>query len=91
MAVPLFLVVLDEEIPENVLEKAKAICGEDNIYTMSGDTLLLRSPIESPVALRDRLDIGMEGHRGVVFKLNGSYGGFYSASLWDWLKEGRDE
>ena len=43
------------------------------------------------------IDIGIkgddriEGASGVVFKLNRSYSGFTSPSLWDWLTPGEEE
>ena len=58
-------------------------------FEMSATLFLVRS---DNVAEKIAMDVGMkgsdrvDGSSGVVFKLNKSYSGFASNSLWEWLE-----
>ena len=57
-------------------------------YRLSENLLLFLSHVDNPQYLRDPLGID-ESTAGVLLKLNGSYSGYFSKSLWDWLEEAR--
>ncbi len=63
-----------------------------DVYALSDHDMLVRSEIADPRALAALMGFkGDDKHAGVILKLNGSYSGYYSPSLWDWLDEARDD
>ncbi len=55
-------------------------------YKLNDNTFLIRSDKLSNEISKD-IGIGEEsGPTGAVFKLNGTYSGYASSSLWEWLK-----
>lgn len=62
-------------------------------YTLSNYGLVIRSHAAKPKVISDLIGfLGDQEHPriGVVFKLNGSYNGYYMSTLWDWLSENRE-
>ena len=59
---------------------------DENAFVITGDTLSSDVARAAGVG-RDSDD---EGIRGVVFKLNGSYSGFATPSLWEWLEKAEE-
>jgi hypothetical protein len=85
--VHLFAAFFQGGIPSDFVEKAGSLStGEP--YRLSDNILLFQSYVDNPQYLRDPLGIDAST-TGVLFKLNGSYSGYFSQSLWDWLKEAR--
>ena len=56
--------------------------------------LVLRSSVSDPKTLNNAIGLFVEDKpdqpRGVLFKLNGSYYGFYGRALWEWLREDQE-
>ncbi len=87
-----FLVYFGESLSDGKREKIETDPLVDSVYELSESNLLIRSNVADPRLLARVIGIHSEQEiAGVVLKLNGSYGGYFSKSLWDWLKEGRDE
>ena len=83
----LFAAFFRDSIPADFEEKIGDLStGEP--YRLSDTLLLFQSPVDNPQFLREALQIG-ESKAGVVLKLNGSYSGHFSRSLWEWLREAR--
>lgn len=70
---------------DQVVERIKA--HYSRFYRISDTCYLVRSDdVSSQVA--DKIGLGtppLEGALGAVFRLNGSYSGFASPSLWEWV------
>ena len=58
-------------------------------YKLSEATFLVSSDKISR-AIAENIGIGENSVSGVVFKLNNAYSGFFSRSLWEWLKQSED-
>ena len=89
----LFLVTFQEPISSGLIQRAKTAFSPEQVFTLSDRQLLVRSSIENTKDLSAFFDLTGEGDdpaSGVIFKLNGSYYGYYSSSLWDWLAKGRE-
>lgn len=88
---PIFIIVLDEDIPDDavgaVTEKIEA--HYPNHYDFSNRVYLVSGELTETIAE----NIGIKGAQqvdaatGAVFKLNGTYSGYTSPSLWEWLTE----
>ena len=87
----LYMVVFEEAMSTSseAFQKVTSISGNDP-FQLTDFSLLMQTPIDNPQAIRDLLGIG-EGLTGAVFKLNGSYSGFYDEKLWEWLREAREQ
>ncbi len=88
----LFVAVFNEPIQEDSLA---CITNAAKIHQLNDHTVLIESSVARAGALSELLGMtddaeGHEPQHGVVFKLNGSYGGYWSQSLWDWLEQVRD-
>ena len=87
-----FLVYFREPLSPDKREEIESERLIDGLYLLSDTTILIRSEVKDPRLLATML--GMKGEEpiaGVALKLNGSYGGYFSKTLWLWLREGRDE
>lgn len=81
----LYLAVLEEKIPHDVIEE---LSHKEEVHSLSEYALLIRSSIYNPSTLRSELGIGMPASKpriGIVFRLNGSYSGYHYEKLLDWL------
>lgn len=82
----LFLVVLNdpnEDVESRIEKLDNSHKYLDNVYLVVDDT--------TPMRLANKIGIKGENRvsdaTGVVFKLNGSYSGYTSRSLWDYLSQ----
>ena len=83
----LFAVFFQGGIPGGFEEKVGGFSSSEP-YRLSDDLLLFQSHEDNPERLR--VPLGIDGGTvGVLLKLNGSYSGYFTKSLWDWLKEAR--
>ena len=80
----LFIAVFENPIPKSDLEKAEQLF---EIYQLNPQVVVLyaRNPMPSTVS-SELFDFDSE-KPGVVFKLNGSWAGYYYKDLWEWMKE----
>ena len=90
----LFIVIFKDEIPSATLQLARSLYG-DGVFELTANELLIRAYIDDPTQLGKQFGIQVTPETsspslGVVFKLNGSYSGYYYANLWDWLTETRE-
>ena len=98
----LFIVVFrDVIISQELMEKIKSAEFVGDTYKLTGSTLLVRSYADNPRTLGESIGISDQGSPptisdqestptiGVVLRSNGSYFGYHSKELWDWLAEGR--
>ncbi len=89
----LFLISFQEPVSSAIKDRAKAAFSSSQVFILSDRLLLVRTSIENTKDLSAFFDLTGDGDdpiSGVVFKLNGSYYGYYSSSLWDWLAKGRE-
>ena len=89
----LLLVIGEQKTMSDIEREASTSPLVNDVYRVSTDTLLVRSPLE-PTTLGTLTGITGEdddSQVGVIFKLNGSYHGFYKRELWNWLTENRVE
>ncbi len=88
----LFLITFQEPIEPGVKKRVE-VAFSNEVFTLSDRLLLVRTSIENTKDLSSFFDLAGEGEdptTGVIFKLNGSYYGYHSSSLWDWLAKGRE-
>ena len=87
----MFIIVLPGPDIEGLVERVKSAGFVSDVHVLTDSTMLVRSYADSPQMLTDH--IGMSGDMpqttGVVFKLNGSYFGYYRKALWQWLEASR--
>ena len=86
----LYMVVFDEALSEDgEMLQTIARISEGGPFRLKDCCLLMLTPIDNPKTIRDLIGIG-EDSTGAVFKLNGSYSGFYDEKLWEWLRVARE-
>ncbi len=88
----LFIILFQEPIPPETVEIVKSPPLGNEVFRLSDRALLVRSYVDNPKVLSDLTGMSSESESppvGVVFKLNGSYHGYYHKDLWDWLAENR--
>ena len=82
-----FAVILREPNPRT-LDRLHEEYESANVYTLNDLTFLVRT---KQLAEAVSMAAGIKGTdrfaTGVVFKLNRSYAGYTSRSLWEWLRE----
>ena len=87
----IFAVVFDSSQPEDTYTQLKESYSDH--FELSDGLFLIPS---DEIAERVAVQVGIKGEGrsadGVVFKLNGSYAGYTTRSLWEWLTkvEGQD-
>ena len=89
----LFLISFQDPFEAAVKERADVVFSPNQVFTLSDRLLLVRTSIENTKDLSALFDLAGDGEdprTGVIFKLNGSYYGYHSSSLWDWLAKGRE-
>ena len=79
-----FIAVFEDEFSEEDMERAELLFEP---YRLTDQAVILYSkhPLPTTVA-RDLFGLD-EDKPGVVFKLNGSYAGYYHEGFWSWMKE----
>ena len=88
----LFAVIFRGEAPARALEVANTV-SRNEAFEISEGVFLVHSQIDSPEILGDMFGMSDDSGSpqiGVVFKLNGSYSGYYHNDLWEWLAEARE-
>ncbi len=79
-----YLVVLEESVSDADKKRAKTLF---DVYQINENVIVLYSTNSVPTGVvSDLLELDDE-KVGIVFKLNGSYSGFYYSEFWDWLDE----
>lgn len=90
-----FVAVLrDGVFTQEMAEQIESMGYIRSVYMLTDKALLIRCHADLPRVVSDSLGMSDEHSEpvvGVVFKLNGSYFGYYGKDLWDWLAEGRNE
>lgn len=84
-----YVALFQNPVAEQVGEELSSVAIVEGTYKLSDFAMLIRSVINSPETLSKLLELSEE-RSGVVFKMNGSYHGYYFTSLWDWLAEDRE-
>ena len=94
----LFIVHFSEKVSADSLPAYPNDISTDDLFQLSPYTLLVRIPqgdaLENPQVLGRAFGFDAKSPDpivGAVFKLNGSYSGYYHSEMWDWLEEIRVE
>ncbi len=90
----LFLIVLTEEVADTVKSEAEKLPLIQDTHVMTDQALLVQSYVSNPQVISDMLRISENAELpqvGVVFKLNGSYSGYFYPQVWEWLAATRSE
>lgn len=86
----LFIAIFREPTASSVIEEVRSEFNGDT-YLLTDYAVLIRCSVDDPRDLSRHFGMvtGKEEEPvpGVVFKLNGSHGGYFSRSLWPWLRE----
>ena len=91
-----YVAVFIEPLSEERHEEIKQIPQVEDTFEVAENVLLFTSPMENPITLSDLIGLDEskmttsqddQSHIGVIFKLNGFYGGYFYKNLWKWLKE----
>lgn len=88
-----FLVLFDPEMASDIEERSSNVNFETR--SISENAILLATTIDDPLVVRNLLGFGKGKGKevdslGAVFKLNGSYSGYYYEGLWDWIEKIRE-
>ena len=91
MANDLFMAVFNEDAPPDVVERAGQL-EDGGAHIIASNVMLihLSSSSSSNDLIRKLVPDFDENEKPtalVVFKLNGSYAGYYNKRLWDWLDD----
>ena len=81
----LFLVLFDPEIAHTFEDRMDSPLITETL-PVSSNALLLAAKVDDAAAIRTLLGFG-EGAVGLVFKLNGSYSGYYYSNVVDFLQK----
>ena len=85
----LFVAIFEDEVAGDVAEELEESPAIADTHQVNPTVLVVRSVAHDPAVVSSLARMSDE-RSGVVFRLNGSYQGFFYKSLWDWLKEGRE-
>ena len=84
----LFVAVFEGEVPVDVEDRAQRMVSSQ-VHRLAPNILLISSPsVDSNAIVRGLIpeyDLTEDPTVCVVFKLNGSYSGYFRKSLWNWL------
>lgn len=85
----IFVITLDDNASPKLRERIEKFYPEPKSFEFS-ETIFFVQDETIPQAIAKRLGIRIEEDQlrtntGAVFKLEGSYSGFTSRALWDWL------
>ena len=85
-----FIAILDDSLPDAALERIKL--STSAMYEITDRIFLIRAYADNPANINLLFNEPGQSESSlvrVVFKLNGSYSGFYYPELWQWLQEAR--
>ena len=86
----LFIVIFREPVAEDWQKAAGAVLSDDDVFVVSKYELIVCLHTSEPSFLAQAFGLygkGPDPSLGAVFRLQGSYSGFYHVALWDWLQE----
>ena len=90
MANELFMAVFKKSAPSDIVKRARKL-EDGGAHKVAPNVLLINHPSSSSEDLLKKLvpdfDENEDPTALVVFKLNGSYSGYYNKSLWNWLDD----
>ena len=87
----LFIAIHEAKVTESAVEKVRSLV-PNGVYEISDHVLLIRGPFEDASAVSTLLNLDSHPETplvGLVFKLNGSYSGYYYNKFGEWLKEAK--
>lgn len=91
----LFAIIFNDAISAGTKAQLRETFADNNFFQLSDRVFLVRSYVSNPNNVSSIAGIGPSksddeaSRSGVVFRLNGSYYGYYNGRLWDWLAEHR--
>ena len=81
-----YLYALEEDLSSDEVKRWKDVVKGNDVYAIREGVFLLRTVMES-VKDVGAVFAALDGPKaGVIFKIGGSYAGFYDEDLWDWLR-----
>ena len=91
----IFVITLNDNASPELRERIEQFYPEPNSFEFSGNIFFVQDK-NIPQTIAERLGIRVEEdnlrtNNGAVFKLDGSYSGFTSRALWDWLSLMEDD
>ena len=91
----IFVITLNENASPELRERIEQFYPEPKSFEFSGNIFFVQDN-NIPQTIAERLGIRVEEdnvrtNNGAVFKLEGSYSGFTSRALWDWLSLMEDD
>lgn len=91
----LYIALLDEPLSQSLVDQMnEELKSHEGLFPFGQTAWILKTNISDIEYARGIFRLNAESEApqiGAVFKLNGSYSGYYYAPLWDWLKEARQE
>ena len=89
----MYIALLQEPLTETSVDQMKGeLKGHEGLFPFGEKAWILKTNIDDIEYAREMFNLSAECETpqvGAVFKLNGSYSGYYYEPLWDWLKEAR--
>lgn len=91
----MYIALLHEPLSQPLVDRIKEdLKGHEGLFPFGETAWILKTNISDVEYAREMFNLSAESETpqvGAVFKLNGSYSGYYYEPLWDWLKEARQE
>lgn len=91
----MYIALLHEPLTEPLVDQLKEeLKSHEDLFSFGEKAWILKTNISDIEYARELFNLSAECETpqvGAVFKLNGSYSGYYYEQLWDWLKEARQE
>ncbi len=85
----MYIGVFQDNIAGEIKEELSRIHPTLDAYILSGNVLLLQVESMGQYELGDRIGMSSETRKGTLFLLQGSYHGWYSELLSNWLESNR--
>ncbi len=90
----LFLVILESATANAVVQEANGLPLIQDSILLTDRSLLIQSHLSNPQLVGDMLRISEKADSpqvGLVFRLSGSYSGYFYPHVWEWLAAKRSE
>lgn len=91
----MYIALLHEPLSQTRAEQIREdLKSHEDLFSFGEQAWILKTNISDVEYAREVFSLSAESDAprvGAVFKLNGSYSGYYYEPLWDWLKEARRE